>query len=335
MNRQIAEFLSRQEEQERQIYRSEEQLRKMIENDFLDSGNIFRTIGEKYRGRENGTVRFFRRTSFFPLQETMPVPVRKCSSFYISKHTMSQVPYFHNHDFYELVYVMQGKCTQWFPGKIPEKSSPAAKPETPLVLSAGEGSLIRPGMVHAVGRCSADDQILKFMIPRKLFESCVPAADIPLTFCGAGPRIDYLICMMLSESTGRRIYWEESVKHYLALFFIELMRGTSGQGGEMARRLEQYFELHPDTAALRTFATEIGYSSAYAGKRIREQTGENFSRNLLDWRMKKAARLLSDTDEPVEAVAAALGYAGRSGLYKQFQERYGMTPGEYRELFRK
>lgn len=285
MNRQIAEFLSRQEEQERQIYRSEEQLRKMIENDFLDSGNIFRTIGEKYRGRENGTVRFFRRTSFFSLQETMPVPVRKCSSFYISKHTMSQVPYFHNHDFYELIYVMQGKCTQWFPGKIPEKSS--------------------------------------------------PAADIPFTFCGAGPRIDYLICMMLSESTGRRIYWEESVKHYLALLFIELMRGPSGQDGEMARRLEQYFELHPDTAALRTFAAEIGYSSAYAGKRIREQTGENFSRNLLDWRMKKAARLLSDTDEPVEAVAAALGYAGRSGLYKQFQERYGMTPGEYRELFRK
>ena len=352
MNRQIEDFLIRQEERERQVYGSEEKLREMIKNDFLDSGSVFRLIGEKTGGREDGTVRLFRRASFITLQERWPIPVRKCSSFYISKHTMSQVPYFHDHDFYELICVMKGKCTQQFRQEGTGKCDAAARSEreAPLVLSAGEWCLIGPGTVHAVARCREEDMILKFMIPRDVFASAVRCGaekhDDPAVFCGrgehsgpvifysAGPQIDHLICMLMAESTGRRAYWEEAVRHYLGLLFIELMREPSVQIPEMAQSLEGYFEMHPETAALKEFAAEIGYSSAYAGKRIREQTGKNFSRNLLDWRMKKAARLLTDTDESVEAVAAALGYAGRSGLYKQFQERYGMTPGEYRELFR-
>ena len=51
-------------------------------------------------------------------------------------------------------------------------------------------------------------------------------------------------------------------------------------------------------------------------------------------RLQKAAELLADTDLIIEEVACQAGYKNSSGLYKRFQAVYGMSPGEYRRLYR-
>jgi AraC-like DNA-binding protein len=46
--------------------------------------------------------------------------------------------------------------------------------------------------------------------------------------------------------------------------------------------------------------------------------------------MTTAARLLNDTDAPLGAVAARIGYASEFAFAKAFKREYGMAPGQYR-----
>ena len=64
-------------------------------------------------------------------------PVRVSSGVSIRKHTLCQIPYYHTHDFYELIYVYQGNAGQYLPG---EKSA--------LEMRAGDICLLTPGKIQ-------------------------------------------------------------------------------------------------------------------------------------------------------------------------------------------
>ena len=48
------------------------------------------------------------------------------------------------------------------------------------------------------------------------------------------------------------------------------------------------------------------------------------------YRVDHAARLLTDTDEPIALIAEMSGFANRTSFNERFRERYKMTPSEYR-----
>ena len=84
-------------------------------------------------------------------------PVRVSSGISIRKHTLCQIPYYHTHDFYELIYVYQGNAGQYLPG---EKSA--------LEMRAGDICLLTPGKIHAMLPSETYDIILKMILPRQL-----------------------------------------------------------------------------------------------------------------------------------------------------------------------
>lgn len=51
-------------------------------------------------------------------------------------------------------------------------------------------------------------------------------------------------------------------------------------------------------------------------------------------RMREAKRLLSETDEPIKAIATAIGYADAVVFHRAFKMRVGQTPACYRREFR-
>jgi len=60
-----------------------------------------------------------------------------------------------------------------------------------------------------------------------------------------------------------------------------------------------------------------------------------FGRSAMDFvreiRMRKAAKLLSQTDEPTKSIAGRLGYASRSNFSHAFTEFFGVAPAKYRQ----
>lgn len=66
-------------------------------------------------------------------------------------------------------------------------------------------------------------------------------------------------------------------------------------------------------------------------QKLKQAYDKTFSEYLRDLRLEKAARLLRETDMPVDQVAFSVGLKSVSGFHRNFLLSYGMTPKEYRE----
>ncbi len=79
-------------------------------------------------------------------------------------------------------------------------------------------------------------------------------------------------------------------------------------------------------------AAMLGTNFSYLADAIREcSDGQTISEFLDDWRIRHAARMLSDSDEPVGLITEMSGFQSRSHFNTLFRERFKMTPSEYRK----
>ncbi|MEJ3655309.1 AraC family transcriptional regulator [Actinomycetes bacterium KLBMP 9759] len=79
-----------------------------------------------------------------------------------------------------------------------------------------------------------------------------------------------------------------------------------------------------------TLAKEVGMSRSAFTASFRELVGEGPAGYLTAWRMREAARLLTESDIAQGSVAAKVGYQSAVGFHTAFRKHFGTTPGEYR-----
>lgn len=326
MNHQILKILEEHEETDFALYQSFTSWETMIFNDFWDAEHIMSCVPQ-----HTGEMTYFLQPSAVPARsDDAVIPVRKCDAFYAKKHTRTQIPYFHSHDFYELIYVLQGSSQQMF-----------RHTQAPLCLREKQLCLICPGAVHSMSRSGMDDIILKFSIPRAMFETLdIPAPELHgnelvTVFDQCSPKAEFFIDMLFIESNLPAQYSDVAIKSYLSLLFIELHSRSQYQFSQLLSHITEYFHAHMPDVTLRGFASSAGYSDSYMGKLIKKQTGKSFQDWIVALKMDRAAELLVDTDMPVTEIAYTLGYANVSGLQKQFYRVYFMTPREFRASRRK
>lgn len=88
---------------------------------------------------------------------------------------------------------------------------------------------------------------------------------------------------------------------------------------------------HPDRAwTVESLAAEAHVSRATLARRFAEEVGEPPLAYLTRWRMDLAARRLRESDEPVEAIANAVGYTSEYAFNRAFSRHRGTPPGRYR-----
>lgn len=141
----FAAILGRQEREDAAAAHSEAALRQAVCREFLNGEELLAASGLCL-------------TDFFAAERMVlpAVPVRTAAKFGIKKHTASQRPYRHGHDFYELICVHGGCCRQRIG-------------DAPLLLAQGQRCLLAPGAEHEMERCGRGDVILKLVIPPPLF----------------------------------------------------------------------------------------------------------------------------------------------------------------------
>ncbi|MEO3978328.1 helix-turn-helix domain-containing protein [Streptomyces sp. CAU 1734] len=81
-------------------------------------------------------------------------------------------------------------------------------------------------------------------------------------------------------------------------------------------------------------ADRAGISVSSLDRRFRDRTGVSPSRYLLNARLERARRLLTETDEPVELIAGRTGFPSAASLRHHFTGLTGMTPRAYRTAHR-
>ncbi len=77
-------------------------------------------------------------------------------------------------------------------------------------------------------------------------------------------------------------------------------------------------------------AQGLGVSSNHLARLFKHYYGMTISDYIVELRMEEAIRLLTHTDIEITEVALKAGVKSMSNFYKNFKERTGLTPKEYR-----
>lgn len=77
-------------------------------------------------------------------------------------------------------------------------------------------------------------------------------------------------------------------------------------------------------------ASMIGISRAYLNHLFKKEYNMSAQEFLIDFRMRKAAYLLTNTDQPVKEVAQNAGYRDALFFSKAFKKRFTVSPQNYR-----
>jgi AraC-like DNA-binding protein len=91
--------------------------------------------------------------------------------------------------------------------------------------------------------------------------------------------------------------------------------------------------MHRDPArpwTVASLAAEAGLSRAPFARRFTALLGQPPLTYLTWWRMTTAARLLRESDAPLGAVAAEVGYSSEFAFANAFKRRHGVAPGRFR-----
>ncbi len=92
--------------------------------------------------------------------------------------------------------------------------------------------------------------------------------------------------------------------------------------------------MHEDCAqawTLESLAQRAGLSRTALAERFRVAMGDTPLNHLRTIRMQRAMHLLADTEQRLEAIAAAVGYQDAFGFSKVFKRTTGLSPREFRQ----
>ncbi|MFU1794033.1 response regulator [Paenibacillus azoreducens] len=103
------------------------------------------------------------------------------------------------------------------------------------------------------------------------------------------------------------------------------------KNNKLLKAVCSYVEEHLDeNIALRDVSNLFSFSPNHLGLLFKQGTGINFSDYVVERRMEKACRLLQNPQFKIFEVAGQVGYKNLTYFSRQFKDKYGMTPGDYR-----
>jgi AraC family transcriptional regulator of arabinose operon len=103
----------------------------------------------------------------------------------------------------------------------------------------------------------------------------------------------------------------------------------------MDRRIEttiMMMENDPGGCEISALAASISLSVSRFRHLFNQQTGTTPSRYLKTVRFERAERLIRTTFVPIKEIVTEVGCSSDSHFWREFRQRYGMSPSKYREV---
>ncbi|MCU6710443.1 response regulator [Paenibacillus sp. J5C_2022] len=106
----------------------------------------------------------------------------------------------------------------------------------------------------------------------------------------------------------------------------------NGKEGKFVRSIAKWMEERlSENITLKDVAQHFSFSPSYLGFLIKEKSGQTFSEMLVQLRMERACELLRQPGKKIYEVADEVGYRYLPYFSRQFKEKFGITPLEYRK----
>lgn len=273
--------------------------------------------------------------------------IAECNNVSLVRHPRYIPLFYHEHDFFEMIYVLSGSCTNYYE-------------DTEENLKAGDLCLIAPGVVHGIHVVRDDSIIINILIRCSTFmdifyNTVRDKTQISSFFVGnlySREKIRYLlfrteddlvirnyILDMYKEQKDCDEYSDRIICSILTLFFVELTRrhgehlsipDNTREKTEEQSAMLSYMIANCSTVTLKELAEKFHFSVPYCSKLIKSISGKTFSNLLTEIRLRQGEQLLLGSQLSVEDISARVGYKNPESFIRAFRRLYQETPSQYR-----
>lgn len=237
----------------------------------------------------------------------------------------------HQHDFLECAYVVCGQCIHRING-------------ADHIQGPGTFVAIPPTFTHAL---FPEDDCLCLTI--KIRNEFLQSLNIPrlldflypLSFsCGDDEFVRNTIAALWEQQESGLPYFEQIMEQlfqtlmlYIEQRFHVEVQFLTGKAVRDKRILEilSFMMDNYSTITLQSVARQFHYNPAYLSRIFHEQTGLTFSATLKEYKLRRAAKLLIETDRKLGDICAEVGYGDVTQFSRSFRELFGSTPSKYRK----
>ena len=236
-------------------------------------------------------------------------------------------PETHSHDFFEIVYLLEGSVLHRYNGFMKE-------------MRPGEVVFLRPGDTHMLFRRTAELNLYSIsavvqeitpLLTAYGMEKDIRAAETPLSFSLAQQKS---AVASLFESLPQLDMYEQREQLFIILgmtihaFLFFRRRGRQMWLENVLQKMNCTENLAEGVSALQRLCS---LSHAQLCRVIKKQTGKTPQQYVRELRLLRAYDLIQSTDMPFEDIANAVGYYSLSHFSATFKERFGMTPAVLRK----
>ncbi|XHR30492.1 MAG: helix-turn-helix domain-containing protein [Chthoniobacteraceae bacterium] len=218
--------------------------------------------------------------------------------------------------------------------------------ERTLALYPGLCALMRPGGIYDAELEEADPLGITYVH----FDVLEPRGKRVVTkaACGQWPEFFWLDDLAFSDAISRRIVqrfqqWPETAESLLRGLLMDVLQSPLASDGAPAaalpavqrRRISRWVDKMRSggtfsTLTVAEMAEQVHLSSSHFSRLFRQTTGQSPIQFLLQIRIGHARHLLRETDLSVGEIANELGYRDLFFFSRQFMQKEGVSPTEYR-----
>lgn len=256
----------------------------------------------------------------------------------------------HDHDCFELAYVVEGSAVQNLNGTTELVSQGAY-----FIIDYGSrhnyrdcknlkliNCLFLPEVIDAaLGNCISFDELMRICMIRyyKNYPDWTPVDSI---FYDEDKKVFHLLEEMMEEYDHQDIGYQEIFRGKLLEILLITLRKVIRKNAVVSMRSYEKSGLileavnylegnYRNKAALSKFCEEKHYSIQYVSRQFKKETGVTFLDYLQKVRIKKSCDLLIGSELLVPEVAYQVGYDDIKYFHQIFRKIVGMNPSEYRK----
>lgn len=150
--------------------------------------------------------------------------------------------------------------------------------------------------------------------------------------------LSFCVKSLAYESCSQNLHRSENMKHYFFLLLNKVSEQVHqaqtdilGAHYEMLSTIRNKIYAKPyEPRTIDSTAHEVRMSKSAFQHLYKEQFGVSFFQDLIDSRIAYAQMLLTSTNMTVSEIAVQCGYRHYAHFARQFKEKCGITPMEYR-----
>ncbi len=259
----------------------------------------------------------------------------------LSKHNRYTPVFSHQHQFFELAYVLQGFCEQ-------------TTGHNHFKLNEGDLCLISPYTKHSIGVFD-DSLVINILIRGSTFEDIFYTTlkdknKLSSFFNNSLYTKNYNAHLIISSGKDSFIknhilsmfkkYYENILNSGLMILLSKLLQNyedtiqlpvETQKSSAAFSDIMAYIDENYQTVSLSDIADKFHFSTAYCSRLIKKHTGKSFTQLQQAIRFRKACFFLENTNKSIAEISELIGFNNVEHFNRLFKKIYASTPGQYRK----